>query len=79
MKFLLHLVDVVWGEAKEDQSVPSTEWASRMIEKAIARHNQEAFSASCTGDCGMNYCNENGCIEQKRVSVEPNDLIAAHE
>ena len=35
-KFLLHLVDVVWGEANEDESVPSTDWALRMIEKAKA-------------------------------------------
>jgi hypothetical protein len=33
-KFLLHLVDVVWGEAHEDKSVPSSEWAERMIAKA---------------------------------------------
>lgn len=32
--FLLHLVDGVWGEAHEDQSVPSTDWAERMIAKA---------------------------------------------
>jgi hypothetical protein len=32
--FLLHLVDVVWQEAHEDQSVPSTEWAKKMIAKA---------------------------------------------
>jgi len=33
-EFLRHLVDIVWQTAKEDQSVPSTEWADRMIEKA---------------------------------------------
>lgn len=33
-RFLLHLVDVVWGEAHEDKSVPSTDWAERMIQKA---------------------------------------------
>jgi len=27
----------------------------------------------CAKDCGMNYCNENGCIERKRHLV-PNDL-----
>jgi hypothetical protein len=31
---LLRLVDVVWGEANEDQSVPSTDWALRMIQRA---------------------------------------------
>jgi len=29
---------------------------------------------SCTGNCGMNYCDNNGCIERKRVLVEPTDL-----
>ena len=33
---LRHLVDVVWGEANEDQSVPSTSWANRMIDHAIS-------------------------------------------
>ena len=37
--FLLHLVDVVWGVAHEDVSVPDTEWARRMIAKA-----RETFS-----------------------------------
>lgn len=32
--FLRHLVDVVWGVAHEDESVPSTDWADRMIEQA---------------------------------------------
>jgi hypothetical protein len=33
-KFLLHLVDVVWQTANEDESVPSTIWAMKMIEHA---------------------------------------------
>lgn len=33
---LPHLVDVVWGEANEDTSVPSSDWARRMIDKADA-------------------------------------------
>lgn len=32
--FLLQLIDVVWGVAYEDESVPSTAWARRMIAKA---------------------------------------------
>lgn len=27
----------------------------------------------CDGDCGMNYCDDNGCIDRKRVLVEPID------
>ena len=29
----------------------------------------------CTGDCGANYCDENGCTERKRILVEPSDII----
>jgi len=32
--FLLHLVDVVYGIVKEDESVPSTVWVKEMIAKA---------------------------------------------
>ena len=35
-RLLPHLVDVVWGEAHEDESVPSSEWAWRMIDRAEA-------------------------------------------
>lgn len=33
-ELLLNLVDTVWGIAHEDESVPSTEWAKKMIAKA---------------------------------------------
>lgn len=26
---------------------------------------------ACKGDCGMNYCDENGCTERKRVLTDP--------
>ena len=35
-RLLPHLVDVVWGVANEDESVPSSEWAERMIAQAEA-------------------------------------------
>jgi hypothetical protein len=28
----------------------------------------------CNGNCGMNYCDENGCIDRKRNLVEPIDI-----
>jgi hypothetical protein len=31
-------------------------------------------SEPCSGNCGMNYCDDNGCIERKRILVEPTDL-----
>ena len=43
--FLLHLVDVVWGVANEDESVPSTDWAKRMIQTARYTFKQEDSSA----------------------------------
>jgi hypothetical protein len=33
-----------------------------------------AVMSSCKGNCGMNYCDDNGCIERKRILVEPTDL-----
>jgi hypothetical protein len=33
-----------------------------------------AVMPSCEGNCGMNYCDDNGCIERKRILVEPTDL-----
>jgi len=33
-RFLLHLVDIVWGDAMEDGQVPSTEHALRLIKRA---------------------------------------------
>jgi hypothetical protein len=29
----------------------------------------------CTGNCGMNYCDENGCIERKRNLVNADNLV----
>lgn len=43
-KLLFHLVDVVWGDAFEDESVPSTVHARRLIQKAIERRREEKYS-----------------------------------
>jgi hypothetical protein len=43
-KLLLHLVDVVWGEAFENESVPSTALARKLIQKAIERRRAEKYS-----------------------------------
>jgi len=42
-KLLFHLVDIVWGEAHEDESVPSTRWSREMIKKAIERRRAEKY------------------------------------
>ena len=43
-RLLFNLVDVVWGEAHEDKSVPSTDWSRRMIKEAIERTRKEKYS-----------------------------------
>ena len=43
-KLLFHLVDIVWGVVHEDNSVPSTNWARKMIQKAIERRRAEKYS-----------------------------------
>ena len=45
-KLLFHLVDIVWGEAYEDESVPSTVEARKMIQKAIERRRAEKYNDS---------------------------------
>lgn len=45
------------------------------FDKLIEAEN-EAIKNRCTGDCGMNYCDDNGCIERKRnyvSGVEPSN------
>lgn len=44
-RLLFNLVDVVWGEAHEDKSVPSTDWARRMIKEAIERTRKEKYES----------------------------------
>jgi hypothetical protein len=61
-KLLFHLVDIVWGEAFEDESVPSTEKARQMIKKAIERRRLEK------------YCKENSidalyCRKSKKLKI----------
>lgn len=44
------------------------------INKALTLQRVSQQSEPCTGNCGMNYCDDNGCIERKRILVEPTDL-----
>lgn len=36
--------------------------------RAVLAHLRELMP--CDGNCGMNYCDENGCIERKRVLID---------
>lgn len=42
-RLLFHLVDIVWGDAHEDESVPSTPHARKLIQKAIERRRAEKY------------------------------------
>jgi len=42
-RLLFHLVDIVWGDAHEDESVPSTAHARTLIQKAIERRRGEKY------------------------------------
>lgn len=37
---------------------------------------EELDEEKCGGDCGMNYCDENGCVERKRLLVEGERHVA---
>ena len=45
-----------------------------LAERLVKLFCQPAVMPSCEGNCGMNYCDDNGCIERKRILVEPKDL-----
>lgn len=45
-----------------------------IAEKVVKLFCQPAVMPLCEGNCGMNYCDDNGCIERKRALVEPKDL-----
>ncbi len=44
--------------------------------RAVLEHLKEVMP--CDGDCGMNYCDENGCTERKRVLTDPCPPDAYH-
>jgi hypothetical protein len=44
-RLLFHLVDIVWGDAMEDESVPSTAHARTLIQKAIERRRGEKYES----------------------------------
>ncbi|WP_394995419.1 hypothetical protein [Emticicia sp.] len=40
-------------------------------ESLIEIHNDFLKLSECNGNCGMNYCDDNGCIDRKRHLVNP--------
>lgn len=43
-----------------------------ILSELISRYEKfiAASEPACTGNCGMNYCDENGCIDRKRNFVD---------
>jgi hypothetical protein len=71
---ILDLIDRYW-KFDNDQT-PVSNWHDKQdlleaVRKALRIHD---VMPSCEGNCGMNYCDDNGCIERKRILVEPKDL-----
>lgn len=44
-QLLYNLVDIVWGFAHEDESVPSTSTSRELIKKAIERTRKEKYQS----------------------------------
>lgn len=53
--FLLHLVDVVWHAATDGNSVPSADWARRLIGRAMDRTLPRASAQSMTAEQLADY------------------------
>jgi phosphoribosyl-ATP pyrophosphohydrolase len=67
-----------WGQPDENGVVKHIE--PTYTPTAIASPGEGAViveKPECDGNCGMNYCDENGCIERKRNLVEPAPLPAS--
>lgn len=45
----------------------------------IAKKKDVEFPPSCSGDCGLGYCDTNGCMERKRELVDPSELPGLEE
>jgi hypothetical protein len=70
LKKLLWILD-----SKHNVSVSQTkENIDYIADEIVKLFCQPAVMPSCEGNCGMNYCDDNGCIERKRILVEPTDL-----
>lgn len=66
-----------WVQDMNNDKEPKNfnEWyASDEVQQKVKNCSIPAVMPSCEGDCGMNYCDDNGCIERKRILVEPKDL-----
>lgn len=45
---------------------------AKNLEKQVDESIKALNSVPCSGNCGMNYCDENGCVERKpKVETSP--------
>lgn len=78
--FLLHLVDVVYQTVREDESVPSTAWARKMIVQARETYDvnegrvmvAECTEGECPADTGWlcRYGDDDVCVSCRRKRPE---------
>ncbi len=47
--------------------------AAQMVE-CLDRNNWHNLSTVCRGNCGINYCDENGCTDRKKEYVQNSDI-----
>jgi hypothetical protein len=81
---LLKKVDEETDQIFQNQKVPNRHIPARpdsdydlLVGELILRFSEllprQAGQIECSRNCGMNYCDENGCAERKRVLTEPVD------
>jgi hypothetical protein len=46
-------------------------WIAPKVVKFLGEPIEDQEKEKCTGNCGMNYCDENGCTDRKRILVNP--------
>ena len=71
-------IEVKIQTGDENVVVASTKtdvWVNKIFQKTP----KTGYSHTpCDGNCGMNYCDENGCTERKRVLTDPCPPDASH-
>ncbi len=62
-------------------SISDTEWHRKIrsefikdLDELLDNCLQKEEESKCNGNCGMNYCDENGCVERKRVLTNPIEI-----
>lgn len=56
---------------------PIIDYFRKRRAELIAKAESIMKSEQCAGNCGMNYCDENGCVERKRELVNPIPQISS--